>query len=997
MARPQVRDVSTPEPIQGIAQPVNTYVRPADPGRSQLADLAQGLASFDEGLSAFLQVRDQKTAEADKAKAIVDFHRNNEVGYAEAVREGLIPPTASRSYVEWYKKQQGNLAGLKLSDKFAVDYQQWEGRNGGDPAAFQQFVGDWMKQNVGEDQDPYVLSGLAPHLDRIATGGYDTFNQDRANSLRKNAQNTSGALLVDTLGRGADAGKVTGSIDYDRLWSGMMAQREEAISKGEKAEDFDKLIADSVILQAEEDNNPDILRILDKTVPGGTSALSSNLEVREAKLRALERIENKQASEATDIAQTREKLEKRQHEELLSQAVLALSNGEDVPEDTIKQLSRRDGEIRYKLAKYKKEYDDLETEEDAEALMQVYQEIDAGAGKEYVLQQREKGVIRDPATFIKAIDRVDAVRKANEGGGVFSSPTYKDTVKFITNATGAGDYSALDGVKGLTDEGLEALYDYRNMLLDWETKHPESSLLDKEKAAREMGDTIRERIKVDPVTLRGDYISDADRAKMEAEPQEPEPAVQPITEPEPQEGSYIPQTIRNLWNYFTGDGEEQPTGSQPERGEAALGEASQANPPQNQAPPIESLSPTTRQSLEAFAKKKGLSVDEAYGILSGRVQKLMPPQEVDPTTTDTVPANAGSISPETRTRLQGLLQDPPKRDRLTASNVPVAPLLDLIGGTEGTDKRNGYNETLGYGSFTGGDVDLVNMTLGDIDQLQTSMLRHPDNNLNSSALGRYQIVRTTLRGLKEEMGLTDDMKFTPELQDQMALHLLERRGLSKCMNGEISDEQFMNGLSAEWASLPRASGRGTYGQRLGTDVGGVRGALDRVRSGGTEVASLDPSIGMSSGDPYANIPDVDGAGRSGQKEKFREWNSDPVANNEANIRSLEPTLQDVVRRAQQIAPDTFVVGAGRRTSEQQKKAVEWGWSKTEDSDHLDGSAVDLWPLVNGAVKFDPKLQTQIVKAMKQAAKELGVTLDVGAKWKSFRDLPHFALKRNTKG
>lgn len=299
------------------------------------------------------------------------------------------------------------------------------------------------------------------------------------------------------------------------------------------------------------------------------------------------------------------------------------------------------------------------------------------------------------------------------------------------------------------------------------------------------------------------------------------------------------------------------------------------------------------------------------------------------------------------------------------------------------------------------------MTLGDIDKLQTSMLRHPDNNLNSSALGRYQIVRTTLRGLKEEMGLTDDMKFTPELQDQMALHLLERRGLSKWMNGEMSDEQFMDGLSAEWASLPRASGRGTYGQRLGTDVGGVRGALDRVRPGGTqgsqigtEVASLDPTIGMSAkgpsnagSDPYANIPDVDGAGRSSQKEKFREWNPDPIGNNEANIQSLEPTLQDVVRRAQQIAPDSFVVGAGRRTAEQQKKAVEWGWSKTEDSDHLDGSAVDLWPIVNGAVKFDPKLQTQIVKAMKQAAKELGVTLDVGAEWKSFKDAPHFALKR----
>ncbi|WP_247996840.1 hypothetical protein [Brucella tritici] len=73
------------------------------------------------------------------------------------------------------------------------------------------------------------------------------------------------------------------------------------------------------------------------------------------------------------------------------------------------------------------------------------------------------------------------------------------------------------------------------------------------------------------------------------------------------------------------------------------------------------------------------------------------------------------------------------------------PLLDLIGFTEGTDKGDGYNETLGYGAYTGGDVVLVKMSLKDIDDLQGKMLAHPKNKLNSSALGRYQIVRTTLR------------------------------------------------------------------------------------------------------------------------------------------------------------------------------------------------------------------------------------------------------------
>lgn len=970
MARPQVREVSGPERIQGIASPVSTYVRPADPGRSSLHDLAEGLAAFDQGLGGFLDKRKQETEQADKARAITDFHRNNQKAYGDAVREGLIPPTASKSYIEWYKKQQGHLAGLKLTDKFSIDYQQWEGRDSADPEAFGKFVSGWMTQNVGQEQDPSILEGLAPHLDNLASTGYQTFNQERAQALRSKAQATSGAIVTDTLMRGNDEAKAEGSVDFDGLWSSLMTQRQEAIDKGEKAEDFDKLMVDSIILQAEESGNAEMLNLLDRVAPGSELPMSRSPETREKRLRAVDRITNKLASRASDEATLREKQEKREHEEGLAQAVLTLSNGEDVPEELIQKLSRRDGEIRYKLEKYKKEYGELDTVEDPQALMQLYEEIDAGAGKDFVLEKRRQGVIKDPATFIKAIDRVDAIKKATGDGGVLTSPTYKDTVKFITNATGVGEFSALDGVKGLSSEGMEALYDYRNMLLQWDMQNPNASLLEKEKQAKEIGDIIRSRIATDPSgDLAGTYTSEADAAAAKTDPEEG--AVVPPTEesaqPVEEEGGYLPETLQNLWDWVAGDDEEAPQ---------------ESSVP---AAPFEGLSDTTKQSIEAFAKKKGLSVEEAYGVISGRAQKLAPP-EVDPTITN-------SISSDTQAKLTTLLQDPPKVAKLTASNVPVAPLLSLIGNTEGTDKGDGYNETLGYGAYTGGDVDLVNMTLGDIDKLQTDMLRHPNNKWNSSAIGRYQIIRTTLRGLKEEMGLTDDMTFTPELQDQMAMHLLERRGLSKWQAGQMTDDEFINGLSAEWASLPKSDGKGTYeGQRVGTSTQGMRGVLDQIR--GTEVASLDPSIGMSAGDPYANIPDVDDGGNAGQRQKFLEWNSDPVGNHEANLQSIDPQLGDVVRRAQEISGVKFVIGSGKRDEDLQKKAVEWGWSKTEDSDHLDGGAVDLWPLdENGAVKFDPAMQQEIVMAMKLAAKELGVALDIGAEWKSFKDKPHFGIKK----
>lgn len=142
-----------------------------------------------------------------------------------------------------------------------------------------------------------------------------------------------------------------------------------------------------------------------------------------------------------------------------------------------------------------------------------------------------------------------------------------------------------------------------------------------------------------------------------------------------------------------------------------------------------------------------------------------------------------------------------------------ASVLNLLGRAEGTDRGRGYDETLGYGAFTGGDIDITNMTLDEVDRVQGDMLAHPNNSFNSSALGRYQIVRKTLRSLRRELGLDGSEKFTPELQDRLAQALLERRGLNKWKAGELSDQQFMKNLALEWASLPTASGGSAYGGR----------------------------------------------------------------------------------------------------------------------------------------------------------------------------------------
>lgn len=137
--------------------------------------------------------------------------------------------------------------------------------------------------------------------------------------------------------------------------------------------------------------------------------------------------------------------------------------------------------------------------------------------------------------------------------------------------------------------------------------------------------------------------------------------------------------------------------------------------------------------------------------------------------------------------------------------------LDLIAYAEGTDKGRGYNETLGYGAFTGGPVELISMSLREVLELQKKMLAHPDNDFNSSAAGRYQIVSKTLESLIAKLGLSKDQKFTRELQDQLATELAKGRGNNP------------NDLRNEWEGLRRISDEGiARALSKGMGVGGSR-------------------------------------------------------------------------------------------------------------------------------------------------------------------------------
>jgi peptidoglycan L-alanyl-D-glutamate endopeptidase CwlK len=87
------------------------------------------------------------------------------------------------------------------------------------------------------------------------------------------------------------------------------------------------------------------------------------------------------------------------------------------------------------------------------------------------------------------------------------------------------------------------------------------------------------------------------------------------------------------------------------------------------------------------------------------------------------------------------------------------------------------------------------------------------------------------------------------------------------------------------------------------------------------------------------------------------------------------------------------VTEGLRTKERQRQLVAAGASRTMNSRHLTGHAVDVAALVGGKVRWDWPLYAVIAEHMKAAARELGVAIVWGGDWKSFRDGPHVELDR----
>lgn len=128
---------------------------------------------------------------------------------------------------------------------------------------------------------------------------------------------------------------------------------------------------------------------------------------------------------------------------------------------------------------------------------------------------------------------------------------------------------------------------------------------------------------------------------------------------------------------------------------------------------------------------------------------------------------------------------------------------------------------------------------------------------------------------------------------------------------------------------------------------------------------------------------------------------------EKRLEGVNSALVNVVRRAAKALPFPLFVVEGLRTKERQTELYAQGRTKpgkvvtwTLQSKHIDGRAVDLAPMIDGAIDWnDSKKFDAIAKAMQDAGRALGVAVRWGADWdgdgkpreKGESDSPHFEI------
>lgn len=555
--------------IKPKAAPVAAYVRPPDPPRSNLHQLASALQNLSSDIAGAFKQQEEQQQRQDALRGQMAAYKENEQGYAEGVRQGLISPNESPAFLSHYKQTQGLIAGQKLQTGWAAEYSQWDGKDTGTDEQFDAFFQDYLQRNI-DTNDPEMFAGMQGAIRQLQQNAYSKFSADRSKSLYKRslqAHSASSGQIIDN--RDAYVVEPTGEasptgpddadhseIDTEALHGSLMLKREEALAVGVRASDLDKEHVDLVTAKALEYKDAELLGLLDKQIPGEDHTFSDTPYGRDQRLKAatvLERILIKDEQEEEDDGSGVVTLE--------AQRWLSDNPGKTLPDDIIRKGEKFDPLFRQKAIKWRQAFSSGEQQEDPQAILKLRTEIYQGAGIQAVNRAANLGIIKSPDT-LKAMQGLaehttDKTRKEMLGGLAYKNAKAKIQQQF--------QLDALTGEQSLvSDDGIQAQHDLDMNLMEWRRANPKAEIAELEEA----------KIRIISATLQS-------VASISAPPSEtPTPSARQAEDESMAKLAEYQEELRNQL-----DGEAKPGGEAEPLGEAKL--EGQTQPEGGQPQPVD--------------------------------------------------------------------------------------------------------------------------------------------------------------------------------------------------------------------------------------------------------------------------------------------------------------------------------------------------------------------------------------------------------------------------
>jgi muramidase (phage lysozyme) len=226
--------------------------------------------------------------------------------------------------------------------------------------------------------------------------------------------------------------------------------------------------------------------------------------------------------------------------------------------------------------------------------------------------------------------------------------------------------------------------------------------------------------------------------------------------------------------------------------------------------------------------------------LMDRAISMFTPSEPEPDSVDTSKPEAGLMSPAEIT---------------TSVNDPTQALLERIAIGEGAkpellklQEKHGigttqYDMVYGFGDYVVPSKPVSEMTMKEVFDYQKELInatkgKVPGTNLGTSAVGKYQFVKTSLFGKggtadkpgknswADKLNLKADTVFTPEIQEKLGMLVLKEAGYNSYIRGKKSEESFLNSIASKWASVEGS----TANQHIATKKADLRPILADIKS-----------------------------------------------------------------------------------------------------------------------------------------------------------------------